>query len=56
LVGGGDPVLDCYWLARWYHQCPDVFLSMPMSQVEMHMKHTLKIAELRRKARDDDDG
>ena len=41
-------VLDCYWLAQWYHQSPDVFLAMPLSQVRIHMMRTQQIAELRR--------
>jgi hypothetical protein len=46
-------VLDCYWLARWYHQCPDVFLSMPISHVQTHLKYTHRIGELRRQANAD---
>jgi hypothetical protein len=48
-------VLDCYWLARWYHQCPDVFLAMPLSQVRLHIIRTQQIGNLRQQA-DDKDG
>jgi len=41
-------VLDCYWLAQWYHQSPEVFLAMPLSQVQTHMMRTQQIAEIRR--------
>lgn len=51
---GGDAfVLDCYWLARWYHQCPDVFLSMPISHVQSHLFYTQRIGEIRQQANDD---
>lgn len=51
-------VLDCYWLAQWYHQNPEVFLAMPLSEVRIHLMRTAKIAELRRSARasEDDNG
>jgi hypothetical protein len=49
LVGEDDDViLDCYRLARWYHQSPDVFLAMTLSEVRRHMTHTLKLAHLMR--------
>lgn len=49
-------VLDCYWLAQWYHQSPEVFLAMPLSQVQLHVKRTDQIRALRAAARDDNDG
>jgi hypothetical protein len=57
LVGDeADLVLDCYRLARWYHQSPDVFLNMPLDDVRMHLNHTLRLAELmRQKSTDEDD-
>jgi hypothetical protein len=39
-----DAVLDCYWLARWYHQSPEHFLAMPISTVRMHVIRTHQIA------------
>ena len=54
-----DLVLDCYRLARWYHQTPDVFLAMPLDDVRMHLHRTLRLAELMRRAQsqsDDDNG
>jgi hypothetical protein len=48
-------VLDCYWLARWYHQSPDVFLTMPLSQVRMHFTRSLQLAEQMRKEQEADD-
>ena len=32
-----DMVLDCYRLARWYHQSPEVFLNMPLDEVRLHL-------------------
>jgi hypothetical protein len=47
-------VLDCYRLARWYHQCPDVFLSMPLSDVQMHMIRTVELARIMQRTSSDD--
>jgi hypothetical protein len=56
LVGADDDiVLDCYWLARRYHQSPDVFLALPLSQVQLHVMRTQQIANLRRPQDDDGD-
>jgi len=58
---GQDPdqaILDCYWLARWYHQSPEVFLAMPISRVLEHVARTHQIVQLRQQHDDtiDDDG
>ena len=47
-------MLDCYRLARWYHQSPNVFLDMPLSEVREHMGWTLKIAAAMTAERDGD--
>jgi hypothetical protein len=47
-------VLDCYWLAQWYHQSPEHFLAMPLSDVRRHVVNTIKLAEMRRAARSSD--
>jgi hypothetical protein len=49
-------VLDCYRLARFYHQNPEVFLALPLSEVRMHMRRTSQLADKFSSARDDDDG
>jgi hypothetical protein len=59
LVGVGDQeiILDCYRLARWYHQAPDVFLNMPLSQVQLHLIRTIELAKIMRaEAQESDDG
>jgi len=57
LVGDEDRlVLDCYWLAQWYHQSPEHFLAMPITEVQLHIMRTQQIAELRRQHAERDDG
>jgi len=46
-------VLNCYWLAEHFHQHPKVFLDLPLSEVRMHVSHTLELIEVREKARRD---
>ena len=49
LVGDEDEViLFCYRLAKHYHVSPEVFLSMPVDEVLMHLHRTAQMeAELR---------
>jgi hypothetical protein len=47
-------VLDCYWLARWFHQSPEHFLEMPISRVSVHMRRTQRMIERMRPPEDDD--
>jgi hypothetical protein len=55
LVGEDDDIiLDCYRLARWYHQSPDVFLAMSLSDVRMHLIRTLQLARMMRSEASDD--
>jgi hypothetical protein len=57
VVNGADMgALDCYWLAQWYHQSPEHFLAMPLSQIHLHMTRTQQIAELRAQQQGDSDG
>jgi plasmid maintenance system antidote protein VapI len=37
-------VLDCYRLARWYGQSPEVFLNMTFSEVRLHMQRSMQLA------------
>jgi hypothetical protein len=56
LVGGEeDIILDCYRLARWYHVSPEVFLSMPVSDIEMHRYRTAQCDREQQAATGDDD-
>jgi hypothetical protein len=47
-------VLDCYRLARWYYQAPDVFLNMPLSEVHMHLRRTIELAKIMRRESSED--
>jgi hypothetical protein len=46
-------VLDCYRLARWYQQSPDVFLEMPISKVRTHLTRSIQLAERMRQEQED---
>jgi hypothetical protein len=46
-------VLDCYWLARWFHQSPEHFLEMPISRVALHMSRTQQMIARMRPPKDD---
>jgi len=49
LVGADeDIILDCYRLARWYHQAPEYFLNMPLSDVRLHLMRTGQLARIMR--------
>jgi len=63
LVNGeiNELVLDCYRLARWYHQSPATFLDMPLSEVQQHLLRTIELAKINERAAaaaasGDDDG
>jgi hypothetical protein len=56
LVGGEEEIiLDCYRLARWYHVSPEVFLSMPLSEVELHRHRTAQCDRAQQAVTGDDD-
>jgi hypothetical protein len=50
-----DTILNCYWLARWYHQSPEHFLSMRVSDVRLHMVRTAQMIERMQQERDGND-
>ena len=55
LVGSEiDLVLDCYRLAHFYHQPPDLFLDMPLGDVRLHLDRTVRLANLMRQSEDAD--
>jgi hypothetical protein len=47
-------VLNCYRLADRFHQNPEVFLEMPMSRINQHIRFTIKLIEAQNKARQRD--
>jgi len=44
-------IINCYRLADRYHQNPEVFIDMPVSRVEQHIRYTIKLIHLQEKAR-----
>jgi hypothetical protein len=56
VVGDEDEIiLDCYRLARWYRVSPEVFLSMPLTDVALHLHRTAQCDRAQRAANSDDD-
>ena len=54
---GEELVLDCYRLAEHYHQPPEYFLNMKVSDLQTHRRHTAELIRLRQaaqRARDED--
>jgi hypothetical protein len=51
-----DLVLDCYRLARWYHQNPETFLAMTLEDIALHRARTAQIARMMRREAENDDG
>jgi hypothetical protein len=41
-------------LARWYHQAPEHFLNMPLSEVRLHLIRTIELARIMRAEASDD--
>jgi len=58
LVGVDDTIiLDCYRLAKYYSTSPDVFLNMPIGEVQLHLYRTFQLARMmRREAEAESDG
>lgn len=63
LVSGGviddlnadEITLNCYRLADRYHQNPEVFIEMPVSRINEHIRYTIKLIEAQNRARPRDD-
>ena len=36
-------VIDCYRLANWYKQSPEVFLTIPLSTIRTHIERTAQL-------------
>lgn len=51
-MNSDDIVLNCYRLADRFHQNPDVFLSMPISQIDSHIYWTIELIKAQRAARE----
>jgi hypothetical protein len=46
-------ILDCYRLASYYHIDPRIFLDMPMSEVELHLRRTAQLERSRQVEREE---
>jgi len=42
-------VIDCYRLASYYHLDPRLFLDMPISEVQMHLRRTAQLERQRKR-------
>jgi hypothetical protein len=56
VVNEENLILDCYRLARWYHTSPEVFLTMPLNDVHLHMYRTIQLVKLMRREAEAEDG
>lgn len=48
-------ILNCYSLAHYFHQSPEVFTEMPYSRVVMHLYYTNRMIASNAAARRDND-
>ena len=39
-------MIDCYRLAHWYKQNPEIFLTIPLSMVRLHIRRTVQLWEI----------
>jgi plasmid maintenance system antidote protein VapI len=46
-------ILDCYRLAHYYHQSPDLFLNMQLKDVRLHLRRTSQLVRLQRQEQSD---
>lgn len=50
MVGEDETIiLDCYRLAKYYSVSPEVFLSMPIGDVQMHLYRTIQLTRMMRR-------
>jgi hypothetical protein len=47
-------ILDCYRLAKYYQLHPDVFLEMPITEVDVHMQRTVQLERMRQRQQSSD--
>ena len=54
MVGADESmILDCYRLAKYYATSPSIFLSMPISEVQLHLFRTIQLANLMRREQEE---
>lgn len=52
-AGGGEVILRCYELAKFYGTDPDVFLKKPISKILRVVDQTAELIERTKKAAED---
>jgi hypothetical protein len=50
-LNADEIILNCYRLADRFHQSPEVFIAMPVSRINEHIRYTVKLIEAQNKAR-----
>lgn len=54
MVGADEAlVLDCYRLAKYYCVSPEVFLNMPLGDVQLHLYRTVQLTKMMRREAED---
>jgi len=54
VVGNDETIiLDCYRLAKYYGVSPEVFLAMPIDDVQLHLYRTIQLAKMMNRERED---
>jgi len=54
LVGSDENlILDCYRLARFYQISPEVFLNMPLGEVQLHLYRTIQLTRIMQQEAED---
>ena len=54
MVGSDENlILDCYRLAKFYHTSPDVFLDMPLGDVQLHLWRTIQLMRIMQREQED---
>ena len=54
VVGADETIiLDCYRLAKYYATSPSVFLSMPITEVQLHLFRTIQLANVMRREQEE---
>jgi hypothetical protein len=51
VIDQDDLILNCYRLANYYHQNPEVFTEMSLSRLDTHIYYTGRLIALRESAR-----
>jgi hypothetical protein len=57
VVSTPDPdelIINCYRLAHYYHQNPDLFVEMPLSKMNVHIIYTVRLINMQNEARGED--